>query len=71
MNMMSGLFRGRPLYTPPSQATINAYLDEFADWLSRDLYSLPEICRRMDITGGTGAVLLTMLCQRYGEPVSL
>lgn len=68
MNMMSHLFRGHAI-APMSQRTIDAYVDELAEWLAKDRYSLPEIARRMDVTGGTVTVLLRHLCEKMGEPV--
>ena len=70
MNMVSGLFRGHPIYQPPSQAAIDAALDELAGYLETDNHGWPEIARRMNVTGGTVAVLYRQLCLRYGEPVA-
>lgn len=68
MNAVSHLFRGHAI-TYPSQKLIDQYVGERAEWLSRDLYSLPEICRRMDISQATGCALLRILCERMGESV--
>lgn len=55
--------------TQPTQAQLNAALEQFAELLSFDL-SLADIAERMQISVGSACVLLSNLCGLYGEKVA-
>jgi hypothetical protein len=55
--------------TYPTRAQLEAAIDELAELLASDRYSLTECARLMQVSFGTVAVLLRDLCHRYGEPV--
>lgn len=54
----------------PSQAQIDAAVDDLAELLALDRFGLPEMARMMGVSGGTVCVLLANLCERYGEAVA-
>lgn len=64
--MKLGYFRS---YWLPTKAQMATALNEFAELLSTDLFTLPEIAKRMEISVGTACVLLHDLCGLYDEAV--
>ena len=63
-NAASGFFRdGRSF---PTRAQLDEAVSDLAELLSLDRYTLAEIAARMQVSGGTVAVLLGELCQRLG-----
>jgi len=50
----------------PTRAQLDEAVDSLAELLSLDRYTLAEIAARMQVSGGTVAVLLGELCQRLG-----
>lgn len=62
--MRMGYFRSG---NQPTVAQMEAVLSDFAELLSSDRFTLPEIASRMELSQGTVCVLLHTLCSRYGE----
>lgn len=57
-------------YSYPTQSQLDAAVDDVADLLATDRYSLAEIAAFMGVTIGTVCVILRRLCERYGEAVA-
>jgi hypothetical protein len=57
-------------YTLVTPAQMERALDQFAELLAMDRFTLADIARRMEVTVGTACVLLRELCLRYGEAVA-
>ena len=57
-------------YYPPTPRQLEIAVDDFAELLSTDRYSLNDCARIMGVSSGTACVLLHTLCQRYGEAVA-
>ena len=54
----------------PTRAQLDEAVGELAELLSLDRYTLAEIAARMEVSGGTVAVLMRELFGRYGEAVA-
>jgi len=54
----------------PTRAQLDEAVDSLAELLSLDRYTLAEIAARMEVSGGTVAVLMRELFGRYGEAVA-